>query len=163
MAGESAAQELAQKALDEAQATVRAYDTKAQIVGIGYIFALGVVARIEARFADIDAIGLPYVVVSWIVLVLPAVLFGFVLYPSRRLLRCQGIRGVLYVRPSEFAGPDAYAAALREANPIQEIASELLKVSELREIKRRRFLRALFVAGGALAALLGFHLLRVIA
>lgn len=37
--------ELLCDSLSEAQSTVRSYDTKAQIVGIGYIFALGVIGR----------------------------------------------------------------------------------------------------------------------
>jgi len=38
--------------LKEVQDTVRAYDTKAQIVGVGYIFAIGIIIDL----ADQDAI-----------------------------------------------------------------------------------------------------------
>ena len=43
---------LLRDSLAEAQATVRAYDTKAQIVGVGYIFALGVAGRTEALLPE---------------------------------------------------------------------------------------------------------------
>lgn len=40
------AYDLLRDGFNEAQATVRAYDTKAQIVGVGYIFALGIVGQV---------------------------------------------------------------------------------------------------------------------
>ncbi len=43
---------LLRDSLAEAQSTVRAYDTKAQIVGVGYIFALGVVGSFEALLPE---------------------------------------------------------------------------------------------------------------
>ncbi len=39
-------------ALSEAQTTVRSYDTKAQIVGVGYVFALGIVGALSDRLPD---------------------------------------------------------------------------------------------------------------
>ena len=156
------AQTLAEEALKEAQATVRSYDTKAQIVGIGYIFALGVVGRIEERFQATIETGVPFVILSWATLVLPAVLFGLVLYPSRKLIAKGTATGVLYVRDGDFASTDDYIAAARKADPMQETAAELLKVSQLRERKRVRFLRALFAAGASLVTLLSLHFFRAV-
>ncbi len=47
-------------ALSEAQTTVRSYDTKAQIVGVGYVFALGIVGLFSDRLPDsgeLNAVG----------------------------------------------------------------------------------------------------------
>ena len=49
---------LLQASLTEAQATVRVYDTKTQIVGVGYILALSVVARVEGPIPDDETFGL---------------------------------------------------------------------------------------------------------
>ena len=49
---------LLQASLTEAQATVRGYDTKAQIVGVGYILALSVVARVAGPIPDDETFGL---------------------------------------------------------------------------------------------------------
>lgn len=49
---------LLQASLTEAQATVRGYATKTQIVGVGYILALSVVARVEGPIPDDETFGL---------------------------------------------------------------------------------------------------------
>lgn len=46
--------QLVKEALAEAQQTVRAYDTKAQIVGVGYIFALGIVFRLGELLPKVE-------------------------------------------------------------------------------------------------------------
>ena len=40
---------LLKDSLAEAQNSVRSYDTKAQIVGVGYIFALNVIGQLSAQ------------------------------------------------------------------------------------------------------------------
>ncbi|GMG82865.1 hypothetical protein LNKW23_20780 [Paralimibaculum aggregatum] len=159
---EAGARMLARAALDEALIAVRAYDTKAQIVGVGYIFALGVVERIADALEPGFAISVGFVVAAWATLVLPAVMFGYVLYPTRKTVQGPSGRGLLYLRAGAFAEPAAYVAAAREADPLREIAAELFSVSQLREIKRRRFLRALFAAGAALMLLLAAHILQAL-
>ncbi len=39
-------------ALEEAQSSIRAFDTKAQIVGIGYIFTVGIITSIGSMNPD---------------------------------------------------------------------------------------------------------------
>lgn len=150
---------LARRALDEAQTTVRAYDTKAQIVGVGYIFALGVVARIGEQLDTQVEVSVFHVIVAWATLILPAVLFGLVLYPSRFVMGRSDHRSVLYTRPGDFETPEQYAEAARRADPLIQMGQELIKVTELRETKRQRFLRALFAAGVSLVVLLSSHIL----
>ena len=93
----------------EARATVRAYDTKAQIVGIGYIFALEVVTRFEKWFPDdFETSLVEHVLVGWGIVILPILLFGYVLYPSRKMASkltdesTATLENILYVDPKKF-------------------------------------------------------------
>lgn len=147
---------LLRDSLAEAATTVRAYDTKAQIVGVGYIFALGIVQQIGALVPpSTTAVPGALVVVGWVVVVLPIVLFGMVLYPTRKTAPgvggkvSAGLQRVLYVEPERHPSVEALQAAVARADPVTEYAFELRKVAELRELKRQRFLRALFAAGVA--------------
>ncbi len=71
--------------LKEVQDTVRAYDTKAQIVGVGYIFAIGIIINLGARIANMPEMGVVTITLAWLVFISPIVLFGAVLYPSRKV------------------------------------------------------------------------------
>ncbi|WP_139226522.1 hypothetical protein [Sulfitobacter marinus] len=90
--------------LEEAQATVRAYDTKAQIVGIGYTFALNIVATVMGGLPGDGNEGPLYVILFWAVVMAPLFFFGYVLYPSRRSApqvdddTANGVERVLYVQ-----------------------------------------------------------------
>lgn len=139
--------------LGEAQATVRAYDTKAQIVGIGYIFALGIVTRVGEALPNTSEINVGYVLVAWGVVILPILLFGFVLYPSRKMApmltdeATLNLEHILYVDPQSLGSVKKVKEAASRCDPVSEVAYELIKVSMLRELKRQRFLRGLFAAG----------------
>lgn len=147
---------LLKDSLKDAQDTVRAYDTKAQIVGVGYIFSLNVISQVGQIIPDkpMDT-NVFSILVPWAFVIIPIVLFGWVLYPTRntsKLLRASSERAskhILFFEPSPKNTVAALKAAVLEADPIDEVAYEILKVSKLREIKRSRFLRALF--GAALA------------
>lgn len=144
---------LLRDSLGEAQATVRAYDTKAQIVGIGYIFALGIVTRVGEALPKTSEINIVYVLVAWGIVILPILLFGFVLYPSRKMAPkladepAMKLESILYIDPQKLGNLKDLKEAVSRSDPISEVAFELLKVSMLRELKRKRFLRALFAAG----------------
>ena len=60
-----------QIALEEAQATVRAYDTKAQIVGIGYTFALNIVANVTGGLPGTHGEGPLFVAFFWLIVMAP--------------------------------------------------------------------------------------------
>lgn len=146
--------EVVREALAEAQQTVRAYDTKAQIVGVGYIFALGIVFRLGGHLPKLQRSDELLVIAGWSVVIFPILLFGFVLYPTRKsvsLAASEGnvARGLLYFTPGTHVSVDAYIEALGAADGLRERVKELFFVSELRELKRKRFLRALFSAGVA--------------
>lgn len=142
--------------LNEARIAVRSYDTKAQIIGIGYIFALGVVLRVGEVVHDVVEVNVAYVLIAWGIMILPIVLFGSVLYPSRKRAPAvsdaptDGLQHVLYVDPDTHTGVDELIMAANRADVARELAFEALTVSGLRSLKRRRFLRALFAAGFSL-------------
>lgn len=141
--------------LKEVQDTVRGYDLKAQIVGVGYIFASNIVFNLGGRIANApDMSALVVVASAWVVFILPIVLFGAVLYPTRKMAPKLGAQGsqalrTFYVVPAKIDDVDAYLADVEASDLKKEIAYELLRTAGLREIKRKRFLRALWVAAGS--------------
>ncbi|MGC1497177.1 MAG: hypothetical protein WA790_15305 [Sulfitobacter sp.] len=148
-----------QLALEEAQATVRAYDTKAQIVGIGYTFALNIVANVMGGLPGAHDGGVLLVILFWAVVMAPLFLFGYVLYPSRRSAPKVGdtselgLQRVLYVETKRHRTVDDLQRAAQNSDWQAELAYEVLKVSKLREMKRGRFIRALFTTGFSFAML----------
>ncbi len=151
--------------LVEAQATVRAYDNKAQIVGVGYILALGVVGSFEALLPKASELNLLTLSVACSA-ILPILLFGFVLYPSRKSAEKFADQSeatpehVLYVNPTKLGSIKALKEAVGRCDPIIEVSFELLTVSQLRDLKRRRFLRALFSAAVVFLFIFATHIIR---
>ncbi|MGI9478841.1 MAG: hypothetical protein ACR2PI_19220 [Hyphomicrobiaceae bacterium] len=156
------------EALSEAQMTVRAYDTKAQIVGVGYILAMGIVARIENLIVKTGDVDLLRIALAWLIVIVPILLFGFVLYPSRRSAtgiaagENDAVRQLLYVRSENFRSAADLKQAAQTASLADELAFEVISVSWLRDLKRQRFLRALFAAGLSFALLFIFQALRTV-
>jgi hypothetical protein len=156
---------LLRDSLTEAQTTVRAYDTKAQIVGVGYIFALGVVGNFESLLPELSEMNLLTLSVACVA-ILPILLFGFVLYPSRKSAEKFADQSeatpehVIYVNPTKLGSIKALKEAVGRCDPIIEVSFELLKVSQLRDLKRRRFLRALFLAAIAFLFIFATHFIR---
>lgn len=138
-------------ALKEVQDTVRAYDTKSQIVGVGYIFAIGIIIKLGAKIGNTPEYDALTISLAWLFFIFPIVLFGAVLYPSRKVAPKLGEGGgkanrTYYVEPEHRNDVAAYLEAVDASDPKNEIAYEILKTAGLREIKRRRFLRALWAA-----------------
>ncbi len=158
---EDRAVSLLRDSLSDALDTVRAYDTKAQIVGVGYIFALGVVGTITQSLGLTanDEPNIFSILIPWIFIILPILLFGHVLYPTRKsnqIVKTDDERSgahIMFFEPSPTQTVDDLKKAVIACDPVDELAFELLKTSRLREIKRSRFLRALFSAGIAFATL----------
>ena len=71
-------------ALEQTHAAARFYDTKAQIVGVGYILALNVVLHFGDLLPNHAPFGPMFFVAVWLIVIMPIVQFGQVLYPSRR-------------------------------------------------------------------------------
>ncbi len=157
---------LLRDSLAEAQTTVRAYDTKAQIVGVGYIFALGIVESFEALLPEASELNLLTLSVACTA-ILPILLFGFVLYPSRKSAEKFADQSeatpehVLYVNPTKLGSVKVLKEAVGRCDPIIEVSFELLTVSQLRDLKRRRFLRALFSAAVVFLFIFATHFIRM--
>lgn len=150
-----------QIALEEAQATVRAYDTKAQIVGIGYTFALNIVANVTGGLPGTHGEGPLFVAFFWLIVMAPLFMFGYVLYPSRRMAPKVndtselGLTRTLYVQSTRYRTVTELQEAVIKSDWVAELAYEVIKVSKLREQKRARFITALFATAlsfGLLAA-----------
>ncbi|MCG8544851.1 MAG: hypothetical protein MJE12_11650 [Alphaproteobacteria bacterium] len=141
-------------ALKEVQDTIRAYDTKAQIVGVGFIFSIGIITAFAGRFLPDEMVNPAQVVVFWVVAIGPIVMFGAVLYPTRKVApklgdRVPSVNFLYYYRPDQPAALNDYIKDLHRADWVSEIGYEIVKLSGLREIKRRRFLWALSAAGAS--------------
>ncbi len=136
-------------ALKEAQDNIRTYDTKAQIVGIGFIFTIGMVIKFNTWSEASTAWNHIAIIVTWILIITPAACFGSVLYPTRRvaphvLKNKEVVKGLFYM--NEVENVSEYVKQLGAMDIKQELSYELLKVSYLRDLKRKRFLLALSVA-----------------
>jgi hypothetical protein len=57
----------------------------------------------------------------------------------------------------------AFKAALDESNAVDELVHEIFQVSTLRELKRKRFLRALHASAICFLVVFVFQVLRVLA
>lgn len=138
-------------ALKEAQDNIRTYDTKAQIVGIGFIFTIGLLFKLVGSIEQSVNFKSMYILLSWLLILIPAVLFGSVLYPTRKVapkvLKNKNIvKGLFYMNLFEVENVNGYVDKLNTMDVEQEISYELLKVSYLRDFKRKRFLQALSAA-----------------
>ncbi len=143
-------------ALKEAQDNIRTYDTKAQIVGIGFIFTIGMVIKFNTWTSITPQWQHIATVVTWILIIIPAVFFGSVLYPTRRvapsvLKNKDTVKGLFYMNHQETV--KNYVQDLQQMDIPGELSYELLKVSYLRDLKRRRFLHAMSAASFSLITL----------
>lgn len=144
--------------LAEAQNTIRNYDTKAEICGVGFILALGIVKQAgDSIPVPIEYAGF-YVLAGWLIIVIPIIMFALVLYPSRvdkidREKRPNNVLGVMYFDPRSFPDVKSFGEAAKKSDWAMEIVYEITKVSMIRDQKRKRFLRALFWAAGSFCVL----------
>ncbi len=153
----------------EAQAAVRAYDTKAQIVGVGYIFSLSIAGRIGDLLPGGNTnADLWTILIAWAVIIMPIILFGRVLYPTRKstLLDQNEIKPnmthILFIDSDKHASIDAMKNALTSTDAVDEYLFEILTLSKLRDKKRRRFIRGLVAVGLAFIVLFTSQILRAI-
>ena len=158
-------------ALQEAQTTVRAYDTKAQIVGVGYILALNLVLHFGDLLPTHAPLGPLFFAAVWGVLIMPILQFGQVIHPSRTRAEkdlvaqkfCGSEQRVYYVDPSTFANLGDFVREALTADWTSVLAAELLKVSRVRIIKQTRFRRALMMTVVSFIVLAADQFLRSLA
>ena len=140
-------------ALQEAQSVVRSYDTKAQIVGVGYILALNLVLHFGDLLPTRAPLGPLFFAVVWGIVIMPILQFGQVLYPSRTRaekellakMSCGSEQRVYYVDPDKFADLKDFVQQALRSDWTSALAAELLKTSRVRIIKQARFRRGLMM------------------
>jgi hypothetical protein len=159
-------------ALEGAHASGRFYDIKAQIVGVGYILALNVVLHFGDLLPTHAPIGPLFFVAVWLVVIMPIVQFGQVLYPSRpradrelvaKTAGCSGHPHVYHVDPDRFAHVGEFVEQALKSDWTSVLAAELLKTSRVRNIKQARFRRGLMMATVSFLSLGGEQLFRSLA
>ncbi|QPB20119.1 hypothetical protein [Rhizobium sp. 007] len=141
-------------ALQEAQVTARSYDTKAQIVGAGYILALNLVLHFGDLLPTRAPLGPLFYAVVWGVVILPILQFGHVLYPSRTRAEKELLaktspashQRVYYVDPDTFTDLQDFVQQALRSDWTSVLGAELLKTSRVRIIKQLRFRRGLMMA-----------------
>ena len=82
---------------------------------------------------------------------IPITFFGAVLYPSRKMTPKLGeksshVKRLYHVTNEYIKNVDTYLSDFEHRDIRAELSYELMKVSALREFKRVRFLRALFIS-----------------
>ena len=141
-------------ALQETASVARFYDTKAQIVGVGYILALNLVLRFGDLLPNHAPIGPMFYIVVWGIVIMPIVQFGQVLYPSRmrpekeldgRTSGASAVPSVFYIHPGAFADVRDLVNRALTSDWTSVLAAELLKTSHVRTIKQLRFRRGLMM------------------
>ncbi|TPN40247.1 hypothetical protein FKO01_03520 [Mesorhizobium sp. B2-3-3] len=156
-------------ALQEAQSVARSYDTKAQIVGVGYILALNLILRFGDLLPSHAPLGPLFYMAVWGIVIMPIVQFGQVLYPSRKradkelnrkMTGACAVPPIYHVDPGFFADVRDLVHLAVQSDWTSVIAAELLKTSRVREIKQARFHRALLMTVVSFAVLGGEQLFR---
>jgi len=151
--------------LQDVRNTIRGYDTKAQVVSIGFIFSLGLITTVGSLAPEVPRFTLSLVVFSWVLGIVPIMMFGYVLYPSRSMAPKLGthidnLQRSYYLLEERYPILDDFIAALDRSDWKVELAYEIQKNSLLRDMKRRRFVWALRVAGISYALMFLVQLLR---
>ena len=97
---------------------------------------------------NVPEMSVAVITLAWLIFIMPIVLFGSVLYPTRKVspklgAKGSGAAGLLYTESEQIDDVDQMLAALQASSEANEITYEILKTSALRDNKRQRFLRAL--------------------
>lgn len=140
-----------QAALKETQDTIRSYDTKAQIVGVGYIFAIDIIQRFVRATPNTEAvIQIEQVrfLITWILVFVPIIMFARVLYPSRGTMNLSA-KHTFYVPAAHHMTVAQFKEEVTGCDWLEEMSAEIIKVSRLRDLKRRRFVAALWAAAAS--------------
>ncbi|MDE0794891.1 MAG: hypothetical protein OSB76_04530 [Alphaproteobacteria bacterium] len=129
---------------------------------------MSVVARVEGLIPDDETFGLLGLFIAWGAVITPILMFGYVLHPTRKSAsrleasKRDGIQHALYIDPSQKPTTNSVRKAAVDADFLDELSFELLIVSTLREIKRRRFLRGLYASAVSFLCLFATQIFRIL-
>lgn len=143
--------------IEDAQQTIRAYDTKAEILAILLTFAIGL-----TNFTLMPSLGFTsksFLLFSWLVSLLAILFLGFVLHPKKNQFKSisfgtyspSGLYFLHKITESAQNTVSALADKARNTNWVEELTYESMKLSLIRDKKHKWFIRALCLSGIALA------------
>ena len=141
-----------ERVIDAGLASVRSYDTRAQIGSVAYLLVIGVL-RFGAEFQPGGPIWRGYVTQSLVLfaIVLPVLLFGWVLKPKTlRGKRLPSHKTTSRGSTTTWFDGRSGEEILNEIDGVDwraEYAFEIEKILSIRNQKRTRFLVALYSAG----------------
>ncbi len=145
--------------LNEVQQTIRSYDSKAQIMGVGFIFSVTMISGFLGNLEIERDYGFGYLIVGFALLIGPVTLYGSVLYPTRRtapaiLQDALPVHHCFYFRSDSGKDHKTFRQEIESANWSSELSYEIMRLSALRDLKRKRFLSAMFASGVSFAVIL---------
>ena len=141
-----------ERVIDAELASLRSYDTRAQIGSVAYLLVVGVL-RFGAEFQPGGPVWRGYSTQGLIllVIVLPVLLFGWVLKPkSLRGKKLPSHKTASRGSTTSWFDGRSAEEILNEIDGVDwraEYAFEIEKILSIREQKRKRFLLALYSAG----------------
>ncbi|MDE2361196.1 MAG: hypothetical protein KGM42_00850 [Hyphomicrobiales bacterium] len=140
----------------DAEATIRAYDTKSQIVLASTALSFNPILS-AVRQLDVSAQLNLRLGVLFVLFTIVMILFALVLAPASGANATGGPTAGLFFlrRPADFE-PRQYLDALAAADLRLEYANEVLALHRVRLIKNRRFKRALYALIGYLGVVLAY-------
>ena len=154
-----------QHAIEDTQETIRAYDTKAEILGILLTLAVGITNfSLLPELALYSRIAL---VCSWLVSLAAVGLLGLVLHPKANQFKDISFgtfspNGTYYLNQVTASAQNTVSSLADKAvntNWVEELMYESMKLSLIRDRKHYWFVLALRVTGVALLLIFGAILL----
>ena len=126
--------------------TIRSFDTKAQISIAAFVLAINPLWSMLTSACPRAASSVLVVVLLGLFLA-TVLLFGYVIWPvtltQSRLIGSWQAKGLFYVADPTQLTANLYADRLKDLVIEDELAAETLKLAYIREIKSRRFKKAL--------------------
>lgn len=122
----------------DAQATVRAYDTKSQIVLASTAFSFNPIF-IAIRQIDTSAAVNLRIGIVFCLFVIVLLLFLRVLGPVSSRLRGEEAEDVFFLKDAAKYDPRGYRAVLQQADLLTSYAEQVLKLHAIRRTKHNRF------------------------
>jgi len=123
-------------------------------MGVGFIFSVSMISRFLANLQVDQDYGICYLVVGFLLLIGPVALYGAVIFPSRRsapklIDTPVPVQGLFYVKSEGVSNLAAFNQQLKDVDWTLELTYEIVRLSALRDMKRKRFLIAMFASGGS--------------
>lgn len=154
MAGSDVTVECLLHAVADAQGTIRAYDTKAEVLGILLTLAVGI-TNFTLLQETLGPLSQALLVVSWVIGLIAIVFLGLVLHPKSKLFKDIKYGNYsptgAYFLAGVTASPETTIASLAEraasTDWVSELTFENMKLSLIREHKDGVFKTALRLSG----------------